>query len=59
MVHAGEPGYAGRQTTKERESMKAYEAIAQALVAEGATQMFGLMGDGNMWLWNKIGRAHV
>ncbi len=31
--------------------MKAYEAIAQSLVAEGVTDFFGLMGDGNMWLW--------
>ena len=38
--------------------MKAYEAIAQALVAEGATEMFGLMGDGNMWLWNVLLRDH-
>ena len=38
--------------------MKAYEAIAQALVAEGADKMFGLMGDGNMWLWNVLLRDH-
>ena len=31
--------------------MKAYEAIAQSLIAEGVTDFFGLMGDGNMWLW--------
>jgi acetolactate synthase I/II/III large subunit len=31
--------------------MKAYEAIAQSLKAEGMTDFFGLMGDGNMWLW--------
>ncbi len=31
--------------------MKAYEAIAQSLLAEGVTDFFGLMGDGNMWLW--------
>ncbi|MSP05004.1 MAG: thiamine pyrophosphate-binding protein [Acetobacteraceae bacterium] len=36
--------------------MKVYEAIAQALVAEGATEMFGLMGDGNMSLWGALGR---
>ena len=38
--------------------MKAYEAIARALVAEGADNMFGLMGDGNMWLWNVLLRDH-
>ena len=38
--------------------MKAYEAIAQALVAEGAEMMFGLMGDGNMWIWNSLLRDH-
>ncbi len=31
--------------------MKVYEAIAQSLIAEGVTDFFGLMGDGNMWLW--------
>ena len=36
--------------------MKVYEAIAQALKAEGATEMFGLMGDGNMSLWGALGR---
>ena len=29
--------------------MEAYEAIAQSLIAEGVTDFFGLMGDGNMW----------
>ena len=38
--------------------MKAYEAIAQVLVAEGAEMMFGLMGDGNMWIWNSLLRDH-
>ncbi len=34
--------------------MKVYEAIAQALIAEGCLDMFGLMGDGNMWLWGSL-----
>jgi acetolactate synthase-1/2/3 large subunit len=34
--------------------MKVYEAIAQSLIAEGVTDFFGLMGDGNMWLWGAI-----
>ena len=38
------------------EVMKAYEAIAQSLVAEGVTDFFGLMGDGNMWLWGALCR---
>src|SRR6195952_3600922 len=37
--------------------MKAYEAIAQSLKAEGMTNFFGLMGDGNMWLWGSLCRA--
>jgi thiamine pyrophosphate-dependent acetolactate synthase large subunit-like protein len=36
--------------------MKAYEAIAQSLIAEGVTDFFGLMGDGNMWLWGSMCR---
>jgi acetolactate synthase I/II/III large subunit len=36
--------------------MKAYEAIAQSLRAEGVTDFFGLMGDGNMWLWGALCR---
>ena len=36
--------------------MKAYEAIAQSLKAEGVTDFFGLMGDGNMWLWGALCR---
>jgi len=36
--------------------MKAYEAIAQSLLAEGVTDFFGLMGDGNMWLWGALCR---
>jgi thiamine pyrophosphate-dependent acetolactate synthase large subunit-like protein len=35
--------------------MKVYEAIAEALVAEGCTDLFGLMGDGNMSLWGALG----
>ncbi len=36
--------------------MKVYEAIAESLVAEGVTDFFGLMGDGNMWLWGVLCR---
>ncbi len=36
--------------------MKVYEAIAQSLAAEGVTDFFGLMGDGNMWLWGAFCR---
>ena len=36
--------------------MKAYEAIALSLRAEGITDFFGLMGDGNMWLWGALCR---
>ena len=36
--------------------MKVYEAIAQSLIAEGLTDFFGLMGDGNMWLWGALCR---
>ncbi|MDR3537183.1 MAG: thiamine pyrophosphate-binding protein [Acetobacteraceae bacterium] len=36
--------------------MKVYEAIAEALVAEGCHDLFGLMGDGNMSLWGALGR---
>ncbi len=36
--------------------MKVYEAIAEALVAEGCPDLFGLMGDGNMSLWGALGR---
>jgi acetolactate synthase I/II/III large subunit len=39
------------QQTRGNVAMKAYEAIAQSLKAEGMTDFFGLMGDGNMWLW--------
>ena len=37
--------------------MKVYEAVAEALVAEGCETLFGLMGDGNMSLWGAIARA--
>jgi thiamine pyrophosphate-dependent acetolactate synthase large subunit-like protein len=36
--------------------MKVYEAIAKSLLAEGLTDFFGLMGDGNMWLWGALCR---
>ncbi|HEY8287916.1 MAG TPA: thiamine pyrophosphate-binding protein [Acetobacteraceae bacterium] len=36
--------------------MKVYEAIAEALLAEGCNDLFGLMGDGNMSLWGALGR---
>ena len=36
--------------------MKVYEAVAQALVAEGCGPIFGLMGDGNLSLWGALGR---
>ena len=36
--------------------MKVYEAIARSLLAEGVTDFFGLMGDGNMWLWGTLCR---
>ena len=36
--------------------MKVYEAIAQSLIAEGVTDFFGLMGDGNMSLWGALCR---
>lgn len=34
--------------------MRVYEAIADALLQEGVTQIFGLMGDGNMSLWSTL-----
>ena len=36
--------------------MKVYEAVAEALVAEGCATLFGVMGDGNMSLWGALGR---
>lgn len=37
--------------------MKVYEAVAAALAAEGVEKMFGLMGDGNMFLWATLARS--
>ncbi len=37
--------------------MKLYEALAESLVAEGCSTIFGLMGDGNMSFWGALGRA--
>ncbi len=37
--------------------MKVYDAVAQALVDERCTELFGVMGDGNMQLWGALGRA--
>lgn len=34
--------------------MKVYQAVALALEAEGCDTIFGLMGDGNMWLWAEL-----
>lgn len=39
--------------------MKAYEAIADALLAEGCQDYFGLMGDGNMWLWASLSKKNA
>jgi thiamine pyrophosphate-dependent acetolactate synthase large subunit-like protein len=39
--------------------MKAYEAIADALLAEGCQDYFGLMGDGNMWLWAALSKKNA
>ena len=39
--------------------MKVYEAIADALVAEGCDNLFGLMGDGNMWLWAALAKRQA
>ncbi|OWT77092.1 MULTISPECIES: thiamine pyrophosphate-binding protein [unclassified Achromobacter] len=36
--------------------MKVYEAVAEALVAEGVDRIFGLMGDGNMSIWAELVR---
>ncbi|MBS0641768.1 MAG: thiamine pyrophosphate-binding protein [Proteobacteria bacterium] len=44
------------QNTLGMGTMKAYEAIGLSLVAEGVTDFFGLMGDGNMWLWGSLCR---
>jgi thiamine pyrophosphate-dependent acetolactate synthase large subunit-like protein len=34
--------------------MKVYEALANAFVKEGATTIFGLMGNGNMYWWHTL-----
>ena len=39
--------------------MKVYEAIADALLAEGCDNLFGLMGDGNMWLWASLAQKQA
>jgi len=39
--------------------MKVYEAIADALLAEGCDNLFGLMGDGNMWLWAALSKKNA
>ncbi len=39
--------------------MKVYEAIADALLAEGCDNLFGLMGDGNMWLWGALAKKNA
>jgi thiamine pyrophosphate-dependent acetolactate synthase large subunit-like protein len=39
--------------------MKVYEAIAEALLAEDCQQYFGLMGDGNMWLWAALAKKNA
>src|ERR1041385_282436 len=44
---------------KGRPPMKVYEAIADALLAEGCDNLFGLMGDGNMWLWSSLAKKQA
>src|SRR4051812_12840781 len=60
IVHHGRPRHDALQTVHagrwEESWMKAYEAIAQSLMAESVTDFFGLMGDGNMWLWGSLCR---
>ena len=34
--------------------MKVYEALANAFVKEGVTNIFGLMGNGNMYWWHSL-----
>jgi thiamine pyrophosphate-dependent acetolactate synthase large subunit-like protein len=36
--------------------MKVYQRLAQAFVAEGATHIFGIMGDGNMYWLHELDR---
>ena len=60
--HSGQNRHGGQKNTEcaiwndRNDTMKAYEAIAQSLIAEGVTDFFGLMGDGNMWLWGALCR---
>ncbi|TWG96387.1 thiamine pyrophosphate-dependent acetolactate synthase large subunit-like protein [Mesorhizobium sp. J18] len=37
--------------------MKVYEAVVSALISEGVTNVFGLMGDGNISIWGAMGRT--
>lgn len=39
--------------------MKVYERLAQAFVAEGASAIFGMMGDGNMWWMEALDKLGV
>jgi acetolactate synthase-1/2/3 large subunit len=39
--------------------MKVYEALARAFVAEGATAVFGMMGDANMYWMNSLDELGV
>ncbi len=39
--------------------MKVYEALAGAFVHEGTTDVFGMMGDGNMYWMNDLARRGV
>src|SRR3984885_8067111 len=48
-----------RRGHKEHTLMKVYEAIADALLAEGCDNLFGLMGDGNMWLWSSLAKKQA
>ena len=34
--------------------MKIYEALASAFVKEGVTDVFGMMGNGNMYWWHTL-----
>src|ERR1051325_238284 len=38
------------------ESMKVYEAMANAFVKEGTTTLFGLLGDGQMTWWSAMSK---
>ena len=39
--------------------MKAYQAFADGLVSRGVSTVFGLMGDGNMWLWSSLAKKNA